>query len=175
MRWRVRLYCGHLAEVTRNVEAQRPTGYEERCPECGFDRATIVAYEPIGREVQAPRSTRTRRLSQEPDRRAVIAVDDSVLPAASPTARQAAAGRRGPDEAPIGRDGAIVERPAALSATRRRRGEAAQGGVLPAAWRVLAMRDDLPEAAQASVADMLMAHGTPPQRAAFCAREDVAD
>ncbi|MCQ4085208.1 hypothetical protein NGB36_32780, partial [Streptomyces sp. RB6PN25] len=175
MLWRVRLYCGHLAEVTRNVGAQWPTGYEERCPECGFDRATIVAYEPVGREVQPPRSTRTRRLSQERGRRAVIAVDDPVLPAASPTARQTAAGRRGRDEAPVGRDGTLVERPAALSGTRRRRGEAAQGGVLPEAWRVLAMRDDLPEAAQASIAEMLVAHGTPPQRAAFCAREDVAD
>lgn len=175
MRWRVRLYCGHLAEVTRNVGAQRPTGYDERCPECGFARATIVAYEPVGREVQQPRSTRTRRLSQERGRRDVIAVDDPVLPVASPTARQAAAGRRGRDEAPVGRDDAIVERPAALSGTRRRRGEAAQDGVLPAAWRVLAMLDDLPEAAQASVAEMLVAHGTPPQRAAFCAREDVAD
>ncbi|MGW7007645.1 hypothetical protein ACWGCW_33785 [Streptomyces sp. NPDC054933] len=176
MRWRVRLYCGHLAEVTRNVGAQRPTGYDERCPECGFDRATIVAYEPVGREVQPPRSTRTRRLSQERGRRAVIAVDDPVRPAATQTARQTAAARHGRDEAPFGRDGAIgVERPAALSGTRRRRGQAAQDGVLPAAWRVLAMLDDLPEAVQASVAEMLVAHGTPPQRAAFCAREDVAD
>ncbi|GAA2268866.1 hypothetical protein GCM10010145_50760 [Streptomyces ruber] len=51
MRWRVRLYCGHIAEARRHRENGRPTLHGSssmRCPECGKDPSSIVAFEPIG-------------------------------------------------------------------------------------------------------------------------------
>ncbi|WP_045063603.1 hypothetical protein [Rhodococcus sp. AD45] len=51
MRWRVRLYCGHIVEVTRHVEVAEPTMHgssSTRCSECGMNPARIVAFEPIG-------------------------------------------------------------------------------------------------------------------------------
>lgn len=50
-RWRLRLYCGHITEATRNRKSPRPDGRscdKERCPECGLDPAVIVAFEPLG-------------------------------------------------------------------------------------------------------------------------------
>ena len=51
MRWRVRLYCGHIVETTRHFEAESPTMHGSSsmpCPDCGLNPARIVAYEPIG-------------------------------------------------------------------------------------------------------------------------------
>lgn len=51
MRWRVRLYCGHITETTRHAENAQPTLHgssKMRCPECGQDPSAIVAFEPIG-------------------------------------------------------------------------------------------------------------------------------
>jgi len=51
MRWRIRLYCGHITETRRHCEMERPTDHGssgQRCPECGMDPAAIVAYEPLG-------------------------------------------------------------------------------------------------------------------------------
>ncbi|MEU8076072.1 hypothetical protein AB0B31_11535 [Catellatospora citrea] len=49
MRWRFRLYCGHIMETTWHRETERPTSLSsQRCPQCGKDPAVIVAYEPLG-------------------------------------------------------------------------------------------------------------------------------
>jgi hypothetical protein len=51
MRWRVRLYCGHIVETRRHRENGKPTLHgssSEQCPECGKDPSGIVAFEPIG-------------------------------------------------------------------------------------------------------------------------------
>jgi hypothetical protein len=51
MRWRVRLYCGHIVETRRHCEVEQPKAHGSssmRCPDCGMDPAAIVAYEPIG-------------------------------------------------------------------------------------------------------------------------------
>ncbi|MEY9963312.1 hypothetical protein ABIA33_001345 [Streptacidiphilus sp. MAP12-16] len=51
MRWRVRLYCGHIVETRRHSENDIPTKHGSssmRCPECEKDPSAIVAYEPIG-------------------------------------------------------------------------------------------------------------------------------
>ncbi|MFG3295650.1 hypothetical protein ACGF3G_43510 [Streptomyces sp. NPDC048179] len=57
MRWRVRLYCGHIAETRRHREVATPTThgpYSMQCPECGKDPSVIVAYEPIGLAAEPP-------------------------------------------------------------------------------------------------------------------------
>ncbi|MCK9928833.1 hypothetical protein MXD62_16885 [Frankia sp. Mgl5] len=57
MRWRVRLYCGHITETQRHAETARPTMHGSssmKCPECSKDPSTIVAYEPIGFADQRP-------------------------------------------------------------------------------------------------------------------------
>ncbi|MFB8396250.1 hypothetical protein [Streptomyces yangpuensis] len=51
MRWRVRLYCGHIIETEAHYTYTDPLSagsYGRRCSECGEDRQTIVAFEPIG-------------------------------------------------------------------------------------------------------------------------------
>lgn len=51
VRWRVRLYCGHIAETQRHCEVEQPKAHgasSMRCPDCGMNPALIVAYEPIG-------------------------------------------------------------------------------------------------------------------------------
>ncbi|MEV6318037.1 hypothetical protein [Streptomyces sp. NPDC051776] len=51
MRWRVRLYCGHIAETQRHCENGKPTLHGSssmQCPECRKDPSAIVAFEPIG-------------------------------------------------------------------------------------------------------------------------------
>jgi hypothetical protein len=66
MRWRVRLFCGHIVEVRHHYEMKRPTDHgcgSQRCPECGMDPAAIVAYEPLGlaaEPVAAPMAQRPR-------------------------------------------------------------------------------------------------------------------
>ncbi|MFJ3898182.1 hypothetical protein [Streptomyces sp. NPDC090083] len=50
MHWRVRLYCGHICEVTRLRRHERPDGGvtdKERCAECGLNPSVIVAFEPL--------------------------------------------------------------------------------------------------------------------------------
>ncbi len=57
MRWRVRLYCGHIAETRRHHTVTEPRMHGSssmRCPECGVDPALIVAYEPIGLLAEPP-------------------------------------------------------------------------------------------------------------------------
>lgn len=66
MRWRVRLFCGHIVEARRHFEMKRPTDHgcsSQLCPECGMDPAAIVAYEPLGpaaEPVAAPAVQRPR-------------------------------------------------------------------------------------------------------------------
>lgn len=69
-RWQLRLYCGHVVEVTRSSERPRPDGGvcdKERCPECGLDPAVIVAFEPLGpaaappADNHSPKSSRSAR------------------------------------------------------------------------------------------------------------------
>ncbi|MFJ8933563.1 hypothetical protein ACIRLA_44075 [Streptomyces sp. NPDC102364] len=51
MRWRVRLYCGHIIETQAHCSYADPISagaYTKPCPECGEERSTVVAYEPIG-------------------------------------------------------------------------------------------------------------------------------
>jgi hypothetical protein len=53
MRWRLRLYCGHIVETTQHCDQQRPSA-PRACAECGRDPATVVAYEPLGRVAEPP-------------------------------------------------------------------------------------------------------------------------
>ncbi|GAB2833079.1 hypothetical protein GCM10027073_72080 [Streptomyces chlorus] len=60
MRWRVRLYCGHTIETEAHYTYTDPVSagaYSKRCPECGEDRQTIVAFEPIGLRAEPPEPT----------------------------------------------------------------------------------------------------------------------
>lgn len=62
MRWRVRLYCGHITETTRHVEMRSPTDAGSSCmtcPECGKDPSAIAAYEPLGRVREPDRAPGT--------------------------------------------------------------------------------------------------------------------
>lgn len=58
MRWRLRLYCGHVVERTshiehRTVHAAFLGGFA--CPECDFDPATIVAARVLGPAATPPK------------------------------------------------------------------------------------------------------------------------
>ncbi|WP_157877229.1 hypothetical protein [Streptomyces odonnellii] len=60
MRWRVRLYCGHIIETEAHYTYTDPVdagGYSKRCSECGKDGLTIVAFEPIGLRGEPPKPT----------------------------------------------------------------------------------------------------------------------
>ncbi|WP_326753566.1 hypothetical protein OH738_21260 [Streptomyces hirsutus] len=60
MRWRVRLYCGHIIETEAHQTYNDPVSagtYGRRCSECGEDRQTIVAFEPIGLRAEPPEPT----------------------------------------------------------------------------------------------------------------------
>lgn len=60
MRWRVRLYCGHIIETAAHYTYTNPIdagAYSKRCPECGEERSTVVAYEPIGLLAEPPEPT----------------------------------------------------------------------------------------------------------------------
>jgi hypothetical protein len=51
MRWRVRLYCGHIIETRCHRETDAPNRHgssSQKCPECHKDPSLIVAYEPLG-------------------------------------------------------------------------------------------------------------------------------
>ncbi|MFF3630311.1 hypothetical protein [Streptomyces sp. NPDC002164] len=59
MRWRVRLYCGHIMEMETHYTYTDPLSagsYGRRCSECGGDRQTIVAFEPIGLRGSLPKA-----------------------------------------------------------------------------------------------------------------------
>ena len=63
MRWRVRLYCGHIEETSRHSEVEEPRKHgasSMRCPVCGLDPAAIVAYTPIGRKGPPPGISRAQ-------------------------------------------------------------------------------------------------------------------
>ncbi|KQC34714.1 hypothetical protein UK82_30545 [Frankia sp. ACN1ag] len=58
MRWRVRLYCGHIVETQRHAENACPTAHGSssmKCPECGRDPSYIVAFEPLGLVAEPPK------------------------------------------------------------------------------------------------------------------------
>lgn len=57
MRWRVRLYCGHIVETKRHYTYEEPTRAgcsSMACPDCGKDPSRVVAYEPLGFADQRP-------------------------------------------------------------------------------------------------------------------------
>jgi hypothetical protein len=59
MRWRLRLFCGHVAERTAHVESKTVHAAFMGsciCPECGLDPATIVAARPLGAAGSPPRT-----------------------------------------------------------------------------------------------------------------------
>lgn len=67
VRWRLRLYCGHVVERTAHAENRTVHAAfmgSVECPECGLDPSTIVAAKPVGRAAEPPASPRP------PDRRA---------------------------------------------------------------------------------------------------------
>ncbi len=69
MRWRLRLYCGHVVERTAHAENRTVQGAfmgSAECPECGLDPSTIVAAKVLSRAAEPPQSPRP------PDRRAVV-------------------------------------------------------------------------------------------------------
>lgn len=71
MRWRVRLYCGHIVETRRHYTFVNPTAAGSssmRCPDCGMDPARIVAFEPIGLVVPQPAAPVTPPVVRRPSR-----------------------------------------------------------------------------------------------------------
>jgi uncharacterized Zn finger protein (UPF0148 family) len=63
MRWRLRLYCGHVVERTAHCSHQSVhaafTG-SVSCPNCGLDPATIIAAAPLGLESELANSQRDK-------------------------------------------------------------------------------------------------------------------
>ncbi|GAB3971027.1 hypothetical protein GCM10029978_045440 [Actinoallomurus acanthiterrae] len=72
MRWRLRLYCGHVVEQTAHRSHktihQAFTG-SSRCPECSLSPAMIIAAKPLGTAGTAPVATSTPRTEDRPRRR----------------------------------------------------------------------------------------------------------
>ncbi|MGY5080929.1 hypothetical protein ACWIGX_28195 [Streptomyces nigrescens] len=89
MRWRVRLYCGHIQEVERHRRASRPdegVGADVPCAECGKDPAVIVAFEVVGPVAEPPmapqvssRNTASRRGSAGRRTKAELEAENSAL------------------------------------------------------------------------------------------------
>ncbi|MGW1563369.1 hypothetical protein ACWCQ1_43830 [Streptomyces sp. NPDC002144] len=82
-RWRLRLYCGHIIEATRDRKLSRPdegSWDKELCPACGLDPSVIVAFEPLGSLASpspkklSPRKTPTDRRSN-----AELAAENAAL------------------------------------------------------------------------------------------------
>ncbi|QWF21772.1 hypothetical protein KM427_23070 [Nocardioides sp. LMS-CY] len=51
MRWRLRLFCGHVVERTAHrsyTDAGRAFTMSTNCPECGLDPATIIDAQAVG-------------------------------------------------------------------------------------------------------------------------------
>ncbi|MER6356676.1 hypothetical protein N8I84_19735 [Streptomyces cynarae] len=87
MRWRVRLYCGHIVETRRHCENRKPTLHGSssmQCPECGKDPSAIVAFEPIGlageprSPVKPAPSSRPKRLTRTELERRVAALEKEI-------------------------------------------------------------------------------------------------
>lgn len=60
MRWRVRLYCGHIMEIEAHYTYADPLSagsYGRRCSEREGDRQATVAFEPIGLRGAPPKAT----------------------------------------------------------------------------------------------------------------------
>lgn len=69
MRWRLRLYCGHVAERTAHVESRTVHAAfmgGVACPECRLDPATIVAARAIGPVASASEPADPRRPEGRP-------------------------------------------------------------------------------------------------------------
>ncbi|MFG2861710.1 hypothetical protein [Streptomyces sioyaensis] len=70
MRWRVRLYCGHIQEIERHCRDARPDrGTQDiRCSECGKNPAVMVAFEMIGAVAEPPKAPKTKSRNTASDR-----------------------------------------------------------------------------------------------------------
>ncbi len=83
MRWRLRLYCGHIVEMTQHHDQQQPSGFRA-CPDCGLDPASVVAYEPLGRVAetpgprQLPPAARSRSTRQSAGQQEIIELEQEV-------------------------------------------------------------------------------------------------
>lgn len=71
MRWRLRLFCGHVVERTahhshKTVQAALSN---QDCPECGLDPATIIDAEPLGLLGEPPRRSTVSQSIAKPTRR----------------------------------------------------------------------------------------------------------
>jgi len=70
MRWRLRLYCGHVVEQRshfRNRTVHSAFMGSTSCDQCGLDPATIVDAEAIGLVEEPPEAA--QRMSKTPPRR----------------------------------------------------------------------------------------------------------
>lgn len=72
MRWRVRLFCGHVVERTAHVshKSYSGTAHSIRCPECGLDPVIVVAERSLGlvaprAMLKRPAAARVRPAKQE--------------------------------------------------------------------------------------------------------------
>ena len=70
MRWRLRLFCGHVVEATAHYSHKRYPSDSIECPDCGLDPATVVAAEAIGRVDEPPPTAPTPRQRRVNARRA---------------------------------------------------------------------------------------------------------
>lgn len=117
MRWKLRLYCGHVIERTAHYTHKTlhaAFAGSTSCPECGLDPATIIDGEAVGLEEEPPRSRRAgtpatkakrlqsrRRLSWKPGyanwRRRSLGCGRAETVARSPLTESS--GRSEPDQA----------------------------------------------------------------------------
>ena len=90
MRWRARLFCGHIVELSRTATSEIPTrnSPEHECSSCDSSIQVIVAYEPIRPEAatRAPRRGRPTKLRQStattprrPRTKAELEVENAAL------------------------------------------------------------------------------------------------
>lgn len=71
MRWRLRLYCGHIVIRIRHASMANPTMHgcsNQQCPECGKDPSSIVAYEPVGFVAEPPGTAEPATVARRPTR-----------------------------------------------------------------------------------------------------------
>ncbi|WP_119203697.1 MULTISPECIES: hypothetical protein [unclassified Streptomyces] len=88
MRWRVRLYCGHIQEVKGLRRESRPDGRatDVCCSECGKSPAVIVAFEVIGPVAEPPaapqvmpRNTASRPVPADRRTKAELEAENATL------------------------------------------------------------------------------------------------
>lgn len=68
MRWRLRLYCGHVVERTAHIEHRSVHAAfmgGRACEECGFDPATIVAARALGAVEPPPKQATSLQPERE--------------------------------------------------------------------------------------------------------------